>query len=131
MGQTIEDCWNAHPRTVALDIFLFFLFIREFLEFWTRGYVQYLTSMENYLQLLIYSLTATFICAAPIHMALANHVAAWAVFFSCINVTQLFGRIDFFGKGIFMALDVSKEIVKTLLVFVPSIVAFVLAFNIH
>ena len=63
------------------------------------------------------------------NMVIANHLAAWAVFWECLNLTQLFGRIDFFGKGIFMALDVSKEIGKTLLVFAPSIAAFVFAFN--
>ena len=62
-------------------------------------------------------------------MVAANHLAAWAVFWECLNITQLFGRVDFFGRGIFMAFDVSKEIAKMLIVFAPSMVAFILAFN--
>ena len=62
-------------------------------------------------------------------MVAANHLAAWAVFWECLNITQLFGRVDFFGRGIFMAFDVSKEIAKMLVVFAPSMVAFILAFN--
>ena len=129
MGQTLEDCWCRHPTTLALEIFLGFLFIRELLEFSTRGPKQYLTSKENYLQVIIYILTVAFIITVPTDMVAANHFAAWAVFWECLNITQLFGRIDFFGRGIFMAFDVSKEIGKTLLVFAPSMVAFILAFN--
>ena len=62
-------------------------------------------------------------------MGLANHIVAWAVFWGWVNITQLIGRIDFFGKIIFMAFDVSKEIAKTLVVFAPSMAAFVFAFN--
>ena len=129
LGQTVQDCWNEHPNTVALNIFLGCLFIREILECFTGGWKKYLSSMENYLQLFIYFLTTTFICIAPFHTVLANHVVAWAVFFSWLNVTQLIGRIDFFGRVIFMAFDVSKEIAKTLIVFTPSIAAFIFAFN--
>ena len=129
MGQTLEDCWCMHPTTLALEIFLGFLFIRELLEFSTRGPKQYLTSKENYLQVIIYILTVAFIITVPTNMVAANHLAAWAVFWECLNITQLFGRIDFFGRGIFMAFDVSKEIGKTLLVFLPSMAAFLFAFN--
>ena len=88
-----------------------------------------MTSKENYLQVMIYILTIMFIVTVPTDTVAANHLAAWAVFWECLNITQLFGRIDFFGRGIFMAFDVSKEIGKTLLVFAPSMVAFILAFN--
>ena len=88
-----------------------------------------MTSKENYLQVMIYILTVMFIVTVPTDTVAANHIAAWAVFWECLNITQLFGRIDFFGRGIFMAFDVSKEIGKTLLVFAPSMVAFILAFN--
>ena len=129
IGQTQEDCWCWHSTTVALEIFLCCLFIREFLEFGTRGAKQYFTSKENYLQVFVYILTVAFIVTVPTDMVAANHLAAWAVFWECLNITQLFGRVDFFGKGIFMALDVSKEIAKMLFVFAPSMVAFILAFN--
>ena len=129
LGQTLAECWCRHPTTLALEIFLCFLFIREFLELSTRGPREYLTSKENYLQVIIYILTVAFIVTVPTDMVAANHLAAWAVFWECLNITQLFGRVDFFGKGIFMALDVSKEIAKMLFVFAPSMVAFILAFN--
>ena len=129
MGETIEKCWHYHSTTIGLEIFLVILFIREILEFITRGPRQYLTSKENYLQVVIYIFTVAFIVTVPGHIVAANHLVAWAVFLEYLNLTQLFGRIDFFGRGIFMAFDVSKEIGKTLLVFAPSITAFILAFN--
>ena len=129
LGQTLGECWCWHPTTLLLGICLCFLFIREFLELFTRGAKQYLTSKENYPQVIIYILTVAFIATVPTNMVVANHLAAWAVFWECLNITQLFGRIDFFGRGIFMAFDVSKEIGTTLLVFAPSMIAFILAFN--
>ena len=114
---------------MALEIFLLCLFIRELLEFGTRGARQYLTSKENYLQVFVYILTVAFIVTVPTDMVAANHLAAWAVFWECLNINQLFGRVDFFGRGIFMAFDVSKEIAKMLIVFAPSMVAFIFAFN--
>ena len=88
-----------------------------------------MTSKENYLQVFVYILTVAFIVTVPTDMVVANHLAAWAVFWECMNITQLLGRVDFFGRGIFMAFDVSKEIAKMLVVFAPSMVAFILAFN--
>ena len=128
-GLSEDECWNHHPLKIALQIFLCCLFIRELLECFTRGPNQYFKSKENYLQLVIYLLTTLFLITVTCHMVMANHFAAWAVFFACLNVTQLFGRIDFFGKVIFMAFNVSKEIAKTLFVFLPSMAAFVFAFN--
>ena len=129
IGQTLKECWSWHPTTLALEIVLCFLFLREIFEFCTRGARKYLTSKENYLQVMIYILTVMFIVIVPTDMVAANHLVAWAVFWECLNITQLFGRIDFFGRGIFMAFDVSKEIGTTLLVFAPSMIAFILAFN--
>ena len=128
-GLSIEDCWKYHPSTIGLITLLFVLFIRETLECATIGWRQYFKSKENYLQLIIYILTAIFIVIAPSDTIAANHIVAWAVFLACLNVTQLFGRIDFFGRVIFMAFNVSIEIAKTLIVFVPSMAAFVFAFN--
>ena len=111
--KTVYHCWNRHPLTCALDVFLLFLLIRELLECFSRGAKQYFKSKENYLQLSIYILTITFIYTAPYDMVAANHFAGWSVFLACVNVTQLLGRIDFFGKVIFMAFDVTKEISKS------------------
>ena len=73
--------------------------------------------------------TITFVFMAPHNMELANHFGAWAVFFSWLNVSQLLGRYEFFGKGIFMALHVSKKILTTIIVFMPSFLAFIFGFN--
>ena len=116
--------------TLALELLLCFLFIRELLECMTRGPKDYFKSLENIFQLCIYFLTFGFIITAPLNTLLANHFAAWAVFFACMNLTQLFGRFDFFGKIIFMAFSVSREIIKTMLVFIPSMLAFVYGFRI-
>ena len=92
-GLTLEQCWYQSPITVILEIFLGFLFVREILECVTRGPKEYFSSKENFLQLFIYALTMTFICMAPVHMVMANHFLAWVVFWACINITQLVGRI--------------------------------------
>ena len=62
-------------------------------------------------------------------MEFANHCGAWAVFLTWLNLSQLLARFDFFGLGIFMALHVAAKIMKTMLVFTPSFIAFIFGFN--
>ena len=62
-------------------------------------------------------------------MELANHCGAWAVFLTWLNLTQLLARFEFFGLGIFMALHVAEKIIKTMLVFTTSFLAFIFGFN--
>ena len=103
--------------------------ILEGFEIIRTGSTAYFKKLENYLQLAIAILTLTFIFSATENMELANHCGAWAVFLTWLNLSQLLARFDFFGLGIFMALHVAAKIMKTMLVFTPSFIAFIFGFN--
>ena len=86
-------------------------------------------SPENWLQLLILLLSLVFVFIAPYNTEFGIHIGAWAVFLAWLDITTLLGRIELFGEYIFMAIDVTKTLLKTLIVFTPSFVAFSLTFN--
>ena len=129
IGQNINECWYHHPLVIFLWISLLVFVILEGFEIIRTGYIAYFKKLENYLQLAIAILTLTFIFSAPENMELANHCGAWAVFLTWLNLSQLLARFDFFGLGIFMALHVAAKIMKTMLVFTPSFIAFIFGFN--
>ena len=128
-GGDIYENWYLCGGHIPLYFFLVLLCLKEFVEFWTHGPRLYLTSFENYLQWIVAIMTIAFIVCAPNDIELGSHLGAWAVFFSWLNTTQLLGRFEFFGVGIFMALHVAKKIIKTFLVFSPTFFAFVFGFN--
>ena len=129
IGQDINECWYHHPLVIFLWISLLGFVILEGFEMIRTGYIAYFKKLENYLQLAIVILTMAFIISAPENMELANHCGAWAVFLTWLNLSQLLARFDFFGLGIFMALHVAAKIIKTMLVFTPSFIAFIFGFN--
>ena len=124
-GGNIYENWYLCFGHIPLYFFLMLLCLKEFIEFCTHGPRLYMTSFENYLQWIVAIMTIAFIVCAPYDIELGSHLGAWAVFFSWMNTTQLLGRFEFFGVGIFMALHVAKKIIKTFLVFSPTFFAFV------
>ena len=128
-GGDIYENWYLCWGHIPLYFFLVLLCLKELVEFCTHGPRLYLTSFENYLQWIVAIMTIAFIVCAPNDIELGSHLGAWAVFFSWLNTTQLLGRFEFFGVGIFMALHVAKKIIKTFLIFSPTFFAFVFGFN--
>jgi hypothetical protein len=114
---------------IILEISLLVFVLLEVFEMIKTRTTTYFKKLENYLQLTIAILTLTFIFSAPKNMELANHCGAWAVLLTWLNLTQLLARFEFFGLGIFMALHVAEKIIKTMLVFTTSFLAFIFGFN--
>ena len=129
IGHDIYQCWYYHPLVIILEISLLVFVLLEIFEMIKTRTTTYFKKLENYLQLTIAILTLTFIFSAPKNMELANHCGAWAVFLTWLNLTQLLARFEFFGLGIFMALHVAEKIIKTMLVFTTSFLAFIFGFN--
>ena len=121
--------WYFCPMVISLYLFFMFFILKELVEFCTHGPRSYLTSFENYLQWTVWIMTIAFIFCSPYNIELGSHLGAWAVFFCWMNTTQLLGRFEFFGVGIFMALHVAKKIIITFVVFSPTFFAFVFGFR--
>ena len=128
IGQTINECWHYNGWVVSVQIILAILVIREIMELSKLGW-SYFKEIENYIQLFHFLLTIVFIQLAPYHLVLANHFGAWAVFIAWGNLVQFLRNTSFVGKNITIAIDVSVKLVKVLLVFAPSLLAFTFAFN--
>ena len=90
----------------------------------------YLTSKENWLQMILFILTLAFIFHTPSNVNAGSHWAAWSVFLAWIDLTLLLGRIDYLGEYIFMATTIARRLITFMFVYVPSFVAFAFAFNI-
>ena len=104
------------------------LCIREILELTKLGF-SYFKQIENYIQMFQFMLTGIFIQLAPHHIVLANHCGAWAIFIAWGNLVSFLRNTSFVGKNITIAVDVSVRLVKILIVFAPSLLAFIFAFN--
>ena len=59
-----------------------------------------------------------------------KHFAAWSVFFAWIEMILLIGRFSTVGKYVQMVFIVSKVLIKYLMVYIPAVLAFSLAFYI-
>ena len=115
-------CWLGSFFTVCLMICLFGLIIRELLEIRSKSWIKYIWSSENVIQLFIIGLTIAFLAFAEVHMELAYHFSAWALFLAWLDLTLFVGRIDFFGEYLFIVQNVAGTLIKCLLVYFPILI---------
>ena len=60
---------------------------------------------------------------------LLEHLLGWAVFLAWMNLTLFLARFDLFGKHIYLSWHVLKKVGWSLVVYVPSVIAFSMAFH--
>jgi len=94
-----------------------------------RGCYAYLKSNENRIQLFICLTSATFIGLAPFHTELATHFGAWALFAAWIDLTYYIGRFKIIGEYVYIVNNVSKILLRCLIVYVPTLIAFSFGFS--
>ena len=58
-----------------------------------------------------------------------KHLLGWALFLAWMDLTIFLGKMDFFGRHIYMTWQIMKSMFWNLVVFVPSLVAFASAFH--
>ena len=58
-----------------------------------------------------------------------EHLLGWAVFLTWMDLTLFLGRFDIFGRHIYRSSHVFKNVVWSLIVYVPVLVAFAFAFH--
>ena len=91
-----------------------------------RSYI----SWQNFLELGIIVATTILLIKAPSDIDLAGHLSGWIAFFAWFNFTFYIGRVFRFGKAFYTTYYVTKEITKTMIIFIPSLVGFTCAFHI-
>ena len=104
--------------------------LREFLEWRSKDSMKYFWSIENQIQIFIILSTTGFLVLAWYNIEIAYHFSAFALFFAWLDLTLFVGRIDFFGEYMFIIWNVTKTLLKCLVIYIPILIAFTCAFNI-
>ena len=128
MGQDIYQCWYTHVKIIVTWTSLLVVTLFEVFEV-IRTRLSYFKKFENYFAMSMIISTTTFKFLTPHNMERGNHVGAWAVVIVWLKISQQLGRFDFFGLGIFMGIHVAKRIIRTMIIFAPSFLAFIYGFN--
>ena len=109
-----------------------FLLIREILQFF-QAWKHYFKSNENWMEIILIIFSGIYLsvfCLNDINITLKFHLGSWTLFFGWIEVTLLIGRFPLVGALIHMSLQVIKQLLTCLFVFLPVMIAFGLAFHV-
>eukprot|EP00093_Oithona_nana_P000756 00756.XXX_1254_2264_1 [CDS] Oithona nana genome sequencing. len=71
----------------------------------------------------------SFIGLAGYHTELATHFGAWALFFAWIDLTTYLGRFGIIGEYVYIVFNVTKILLRCLIVYVPTLIAFTFGFS--
>ena len=126
---TLWDCWFSQGLTLGVMLTTFMILYREFREAIARGPGSYFFSKENIIQIIICLTSVGFVCLAPFHTELATHFVAWAIFFAWIDLTSYLGRFGIIGEYVYIMFRVAKTLLKCLIIFVPTLIAFSFGFS--
>ena len=132
----VMECHDEH--TIELSLLTLsligwgFLFLREVLQFF-QAWKLYFKSNENWMELLLIIFSGFYLsvfCFNDVNITLKFHLGSWTLFFGWIEVTLLIGRFPLVGALIHMSLQVIKQLLSCLFVFLPVMIAFGLAFHV-
>ena len=93
---------------------------------------------QNMIECLMISLTFAFFLVEtleysgnshPLKSGAQEHLLGWALFLAWLDFTMFLGRFDIFGRHIYRSFHVMKNVAWSLVVYLPSLMAFALAFH--
>ena len=102
----------------------------EILQFLTSEVKEYFTK-QNLIEVAMLVTTLSFFVVQFIDDGfwLLEHLLGWALFLSWMDLTLFLARFDLFGKYIYLSWYVLKKVGWSLVVYVPSVIAFSMAFH--
>ena len=128
-NQDIFRCWTK--KCIFPLILIIIMISREIHEMCAvKKLKNYIKQQENFVQLVILVTSIGFIFVSHFNVYLAEHFAAWMVFFSWIDLTLLFGQMDKLGEYIYMSIDVLQTMAICMIIYIPSFLAFSFGFYI-
>ena len=115
---------------VVVFFIVFYFVLREAAQLYhTKPKWRYFRSLENQVELLVIILTCGFMISSEHNTEAAEHFGGWALFFAWMAFTFFVARVHQLGRNILMSFRVAKELVFSLIGFLPSLVAFGAAFH--
>jgi len=126
---TLWECWFSQGLTLCVMFTIMMTLFRECRELKARGCYVYFKSTENKIQIFICLTSMSFIGLAGYHTELATHFGAWALFFAWIDLTTYLGRFGIIGEYVYIVFNVTKILLRCLIVYVPTLIAFTFGFS--
>lgn len=103
----------------------------EMLQFLSRLFVKKILhyfNKQNLVEFCIYLFTTIFLYYEN-NKEIAGHFLGWALLFTWLNFTLFLSISNSIGKRLFMSFYVMREVVLTLLIYVPTLLGFASAFH--
>ena len=98
--------------------------------------MEYFKSFQNMTEILLYSIIAWFFFIEYRDLDKDDRsqgyqatLLGWCLFLAWINVTIILGRFDLFGKNIYLTWNIVKSIFWPIVVYLPTLMAFAVAFH--
>ena len=120
-------------RCISLGL-LMVLMISEMLQFvskvLTSEVKEYFTK-QNLIEIGMLATTLAFFVVQFIDHGswLLEHLLGWALFLALMDLTLFLARFDLFGKHIYLSWHVLKKVGWSMVVYIPSVIAFSMAFH--
>jgi len=90
----------------------------------------YVGSVENWLEFVVIGLTISLLVGHDSTGTWVNHVVAWLMLSTWLEMTLLIGRFPSIGIYIYMFVRVAQKLIKFLLVYSPLLFAFAITFRV-
>ena len=136
-----ESLWNEIDSTLTklnftrygIFFLLMVLIVIEGSQFFAnlikRRWIEYF-DFQNVLEWGILIATMAFLYYSPTNTDIAGHLGGWINFVAWVNFTAYIGKLGRLGRAFYTTLFVTKKIVKSTLIFMPTLVGFALSFHI-
>ncbi|KAF0296921.1 Transient receptor potential channel pyrexia [Amphibalanus amphitrite] len=110
-------------------LFTFLCLLRETFQM-AYSWRLYVSSIENWLELLAIGLTTALLVSHNSYRPWVNHVVAWLMLATWLEMTLMVGRFPSVGIYIYMFVRVARKLIGFLMVYSPLLVAFALSFHV-
>ena len=134
---TKHFCNLDHKRVGFYGFYFFYsmtclavlsLAFKQVIKAW-YNWRNFLNTMRDKLEIMVIMLTFTYLLGIFLFpRVVILHLSAWTIFIAWINMTILFGHFPKIGKYVSMFNDVFKEVMKFLVVYLPTLLAFAFSF---
>ena len=130
-GSSIRECWTYNVLVIWTIFILVCHFCKECFEFFSKeNKCNYILSLENVLELIIFVCAVAFIVASHYNIEMANHFSAWMIFLVWCDLMLYTGRFHVIGKYVFMSLHVIQILMMGLFAYLPIFLAFTFGYYI-
>ena len=119
----------ARKGTMAFLVILIIIEVIQFAAKALKNRVASYFSLQNMVEMLIYVFTILFILFEPTNIELTGHIGGWTLLLAWMNFTGYLSQMSSFGKTILSSIHVTKKILKSLVIFIPSLIGFASAFH--